>query len=535
MSVGNYASFLYNALGDIGESYKTGRNQEAGLAAVDHIGSGLNPYTPISPAVTQATNVTPQGAQKQAYDYFVSQGYKPHQAAGLVGNLMAESNLNTGAVSKADGRDGSDSIGIAQWNGPRAAAFNQYATANKLNPSDINAQLGFINQELNTTEKAAGDRLRSSQDVNQATAAAVGYERPAGYTQQNPQGAIAFDKRLAYAQQLNPQNTQVASLDPSVGLPETSQVPAPQGVQTAQNGALNGTYRPPQQISNVAPDDLKALLRSETTRPLGLALLQQRLQGKNAGFEVINDPNDGTIYQRNLSTGETSVLRDGTKDGKPTFGVIREDEYGNKTYGFIDAKGQKVTPYTSTDTPQPATDVEDPRIRPAPPGADKKAWRKTETERLAKEGDLSTATESQAAANIYASRMENSNEILNRLENQGLSRTNKIKEGLPFGNNFTPKEYQSFAQARDDFLRAVLRKESGATISPSELEGGYSQYFPVAGDKPEIVSQKRKNREVALKAIRDSSGPFRFQERPKTGQDNLSGNGFKIIGVSSSK
>jgi len=58
----------------------------------------------------------------QAYSYFRSQGWSPAIASGIVGNLMAESGaqLNPNSLNPSDGTDGSDSIGIAQWNSTRA-------------------------------------------------------------------------------------------------------------------------------------------------------------------------------------------------------------------------------------------------------------------------------------------------------------------------------------------------------------------------------------------------------------------------------
>ena len=59
----------------------------------------------------------------QAYSYFRSQGWSPAQASGIVGNLIHESgsdSLPSNARNPGDGTDGSDSIGIAQWNSTRA-------------------------------------------------------------------------------------------------------------------------------------------------------------------------------------------------------------------------------------------------------------------------------------------------------------------------------------------------------------------------------------------------------------------------------
>ena len=51
----------------------------------------------------------------QAMAFFIQKGWKPHQAAGIVGNLLAESGLQTKAIAKGDASDGTDSVGIGQW------------------------------------------------------------------------------------------------------------------------------------------------------------------------------------------------------------------------------------------------------------------------------------------------------------------------------------------------------------------------------------------------------------------------------------
>ena len=61
--------------------------------------------------------VTPQVSKqraKQAIDFFQKKGLTKEQASGIVGNLEAESGLNTTAKG-----DGNTSFGIAQWHNQR--------------------------------------------------------------------------------------------------------------------------------------------------------------------------------------------------------------------------------------------------------------------------------------------------------------------------------------------------------------------------------------------------------------------------------
>lgn len=90
--------------------------------------------------------------------------------------------------------------------------------------------------------------------------------------------------------------------------------------------------------------------------------------------------------------------------------------------------------------------------------------------------------------------------------------------GLPAvaKNAMHSKEYQSYDQAKRDFINAQLRRESGAVIADSEFENAHKQYFPVPGDPPELLEQKRRNRQVAIESMGREGGR---SYRPKLGFD----------------
>lgn len=136
---------------------------------------------------------------KYAFDFFTKNGYSPEQAAGIVGNGVQESGLNTGAVAKADGRDGSDAVGIFQWNGSRAKALQQFAASQNSDPGNIDTQLQFALNELNTTEKSANARLKSATTVDQAAEAFTHFERPLGWNSKDGRGSHGFGNRLSHS------------------------------------------------------------------------------------------------------------------------------------------------------------------------------------------------------------------------------------------------------------------------------------------------------------------------------------------------
>lgn len=69
----------------------------------------------------------------------------------------------------------------------------------------------------------------------------------------------------------------------------------------------------------------------------------------------------------------------------------------------------------------------------------------------------------------------------------------------------TPEE-QQYKQAANDWIRAKLRKESGAVIGDEEMKTEYETYFPVIGDSEKVIEQKRKARKTAERAMRGIAG-----------------------------
>lgn len=119
-------------------------------------------------------------------------------------------------------------------------------------------------------------------------------------------------------------------------------------------------------------------------------------------------------------------------------------------------------------------------------------------------------TDAQLGTNIYANRTQQANNILNQLE-QYASGANPATFDLQtrapdFLNVLKSNDFQSLEQAKRNFLNSVLRKESGAVISPSEMAEGNRQYFPIPGDSPQTLSQKRANREIVIQGLIKASG-----------------------------
>jgi hypothetical protein len=201
----------------------------------------------------------PQDNAQIAFNYFVSQGLSPVQAAGIVGNLQGESGqgLNTKTINPGDGRDGTDSVGIAQWNSGRAQALKDYAASKGVPYTDLNTQLEFLHQELKGPEKAAYDKLLAAQTPEEATRAMLAFERPKDWNVpgSHPQRAQYAARALAAYGGGQPQPAPATLAAPASGLLASSgggllsgapQTPAGAPQQQAAGG-LFGQMAPPDQ------------------------------------------------------------------------------------------------------------------------------------------------------------------------------------------------------------------------------------------------------------------------------------------------
>jgi hypothetical protein len=77
---------------------------------------------------------------------------------------------------------------------------------------------------------------------------------------------------------------------------------------------------------------------------------------------------------------------------------------------------------------------------------------------------------------------------------------------VPGGNVLRSEDSQIHKQAQEAWVRGKLRRESGAVIAPDEMDQEIKTFFPVFGDKPEVIKQKKRARDNATKAISAAAG-----------------------------
>jgi hypothetical protein len=113
---------------------------------------------------------------------------------------------------------------------------------------------------------------------------------------------------------------------------------------------------------------------------------------------------------------------------------------------------------------------------------------------------------------MYAQRMTAAENLLEGTQEQKPGMLETIAGGAPLvgselgANQFRSADRQRAVQAQRDWVRAKLRKESGAAIGVDEMNQEISTYFPQIGDSPEVIQQKKIAREQATQGLIQSSG-----------------------------
>jgi hypothetical protein len=128
-------------------------------------------------------------------------------------------------------------------------------------------------------------------------------------------------------------------------------------------------------------------------------------------------------------------------------------------------------------------------------------------------GGAKPLTESQGKAAGFGVRVNDSDAIIREIGGNGKVQPGLIKrsaEAVPFVGdalgtltNWTQSEpQQKVEQAQRNFINAVLRRESGAVITPEEFDNARKQYFPQPGDEKGTIAQKQSNRQAVIAALK---------------------------------
>lgn len=141
------------------------------------------------------------------------------------------------------------------------------------------------------------------------------------------------------------------------------------------------------------------------------------------------------------------------------------------------------------------------------------AAREIAKEGRATEREAENPKEAERISAGFADRMLQNEDIINQLGNKyarpgyGERAGGMVPiVGKELANIARPEERQKYYQAQEDWVRAKLRKESGAVIADEEMDREIRTYFPQIGDSPQVILQKDQARALANQAMVRNAG-----------------------------
>lgn len=296
------------------------------------------------------------------------------------------------------------------------------------------------------------------------------------------------------------------------------------------SGGASGGYTPPMQDVGagqgrpftVDEGTMRTLLASEATRPLAVSLIQaqQETQASQGRF-VTEQGDDGSIWQRDTLTGEQKVIREAPT---PKQQRIVQGPDGNSYY----EDGSRVLP--GVDAPAPAPDAPNVVTRynqqtgqeekvvwnPAtgtfdPFGGQKAAGNGLTvttnpdgTTTVQQGGPALKLTEQQSKDVGFLAKSNAANDTLETIDSELTNLFSRAAGADPTGLAREWMQSDAFQKAENaalEFKTAILRKDSGAAITPSEDAQYDRLYIPQPGDGLPLIAQKREARARAVAAI----------------------------------
>jgi hypothetical protein len=405
----------------------------------------------------------------------VARGLPEHIADGFMMNFDDESGMDPGINEANPVVPGSrGGFGLYQLTGSRRHAYEAFAAERGVPFDDVDAQLDFLMAELQGTEAAAWEKISRTQDAGQAGAAIVNhFLRPAeehrasrtarytggqGYTADNyggPQGGIPMAE------------LQLALQNPWLSGDQKAMIAGMIEQQTQAADPMR------------ALELEKAQIELEALRSPGVSQ-DAYTDGAPAGTMWI-DPNDRTAgvkdipgYRGPADKDPLEALKARAKEGGLVEGT---DAYRNFMINNGPANGMI--------------------IESTPDGG----LRVVQGDAVAGAKPL---TEGQSKDVVYATRAEGALATLDPIAGALTSRSAVAADWLPMGlgGGMQTDDYQIAKTAGDEFLQAILRKDTGAAITSQEQVLYGETYLPRPGDSEARLQYKAEARKRAVEALK---------------------------------
>lgn len=277
--------------------------------------------------------------------------------------------------------------------------------------------------------------------------------------------------------------------------PQMAFSPQPQGVNVALIRAMNNPYLSPeqkqilagvmaqQQAQQITPYQQAQLQMEQERHALDMAQANQPapVEGVNVGGALVNPITGEVMYQEQTEAG----FRQATPDEAAAYGATG-GQFGP------DGRFYPINPPSGMS------------IETGPDGQ----------VRVVQGAGASGAagkpfTEGQSKDNVFATRAEGALAAFEPVADKLTSRVDRLAEYGPMGvtRGLQDPDFQLAKQAGDEFMQAILRKDTGAAITPQEQELYGKTYLPQPGDGPEVLEARKQARRRALEAIKAGMSP----------------------------
>jgi len=262
-------------------------------------------------------------------------------------------------------------------------------------------------------------------------------------------------------------------------------------------------------IASIAPELMMAGTAGQARLKTGLELQ------KAMGGETFKLGEGEKQYQRNPLTGEVVEVASGTPKEKP----LHYQDVGDAIVAF-DYQGKEVFRQKKGRAPEGPINFQtietdqglmafNPRTLQMTPVLDAKG------QPITKAGK---PTEAETNAAGFAARMVAANDITSKLSTGAQPKFgeaalsvipligDKIPEVIPQGIGGLSAERRQYLQAANNFIRANLRKESGAAIGADEWKQEFINYFPQYNDDAQTIKNKEMFRNILTQNMKASGG-----------------------------
>jgi hypothetical protein len=413
----------------------------------------------------------------------VARGLPDHVADGFVMNMKDESGLNPGINEAKPLVPGSrGGFGLYQLTGPRRKDYERFAAERGVPVDSTDAQLDYLMQELQGSEREAAQAILSTKTPGEAGAAIVNkFLRPAEQ-----------HRREREARYLGGDPARATQLAEIAQNPYTEE-----GTRAIANALLKTEMEAMQ-----PPDPMDAInlemaqleleqLRNPVSQPGFSMLSASEVAAAGLPPGVYQRGPDGRIDTIEKTQGAADPLADiraravagGLVEGTPEYQQFMLNNGKTPDGMSIESDGQGGF-------------------------------------RMIQGAGAATAkpfTEGQSKDVVYATRAQGALEALEPSAGSLTARGDVALGYVPFGlgNELQSPTFQVAETAGNEFLQAILRKDTGAAITADEQALYGSTYLPKPGDSTERLAYKSEARKRAIAAIRAGMSPAQIiaQER----------------------